>query len=57
VSKLVSSGASSVKSDGIDKEVIYSSDDDDGTRHIEKVQKPQITTEKVNDRETTDTES
>jgi hypothetical protein len=37
VSKLVSSGTSSAKSGGIDKDDIYSSDDD-GTRHLEKVQ-------------------
>jgi hypothetical protein len=37
VSKLVSSGTSSAKSGGIDKDDIYSSDED-GTRHLEKVQ-------------------
>jgi hypothetical protein len=37
VSKLVSSGTSSPKSGGIDKDDIYSSDED-GTRHLEKVQ-------------------
>ena len=36
VSKLVSSGTSSSKSSGIDKDDIYSSND--GTRHLEKVQ-------------------
>jgi hypothetical protein len=36
VSKLVSSGTSSAKSGGIDKDDIYSSDD--STRHLEKVQ-------------------
>ena len=36
VSKLVSSGTSSSKSGGIDKDDIYSSDD--STRHLEKVQ-------------------
>jgi hypothetical protein len=42
VSKLVSSGTSSAKSCGIDKDDIYSSDD--STRHLEKVQ--QTTTDK-----------
>jgi hypothetical protein len=37
VSKLVSSGTSSAKSGGIDKDDIYPSDED-GTRHLEKVQ-------------------
>ena len=37
VSKLVSSGTSSAKSGGIDKDDIYSSNED-GTRHLEKVQ-------------------
>ena len=41
-SKLVSSGTSSAKSRGIDKDDIYSSDD--STRHLEKVQ--QTTTDK-----------
>ena len=36
MSKLVSSGISSAKSDGVDKDDIYSSDD--STRHLEKVQ-------------------
>jgi hypothetical protein len=49
VSKLVSSGTSSAKSCGIDKDDIYSSDD--STRHLEKVQ--QTTT----DKEATNTES
>ena len=38
VSKLVSSGTSSSKSGGIDKDDIYSSDEE-GTRHLEKVQR------------------
>jgi hypothetical protein len=42
VSKLVSSGTSSAKSGGIDKDDIYSSDD--STRHLEKVQETQTTT-------------
>jgi hypothetical protein len=54
VSKLVSSGTSSAKSGGIDKADIYSSDD--SSRHLEKVQETQ-TTEKVEDKETTATES
>jgi hypothetical protein len=37
LSKLVSSATSSAKSGGIDKDDIYSSDED-GTRHLEKVQ-------------------
>ena len=53
-SKLVSSGTSSAKSGGIDKADIYSSED--SSRHLEKVQKTQ-TTEKVEDKETTATES
>ena len=53
-SKLVSSGTSSAKSGGIDKADIYSSDD--SSRHLEKVQETQ-TTEKVEDKETTATES
>jgi hypothetical protein len=52
-SKLVSSGTSA-KSGGIDKADIYSSDD--SSRHLEKVQETQ-TTEKVEDKETTATES
>jgi hypothetical protein len=44
VSKLVSSGTSSAKSRGIDKDDIYSSNDD-GTRHLEKVQETKITTD------------
>jgi hypothetical protein len=57
VSKLVSSGTSSKSYDGgIDKNDIYSSDDD-GTRHLEKVQNTQTTTEKVNDKKATNTES
>jgi hypothetical protein len=51
VSKLVSSGTSSAKSGGIDKDDIYSSDD--STRHLEKVQETETTT----DKEATDTES
>jgi hypothetical protein len=51
VSKLVSSGTSSAKSAGIDKGEIYSSDD--STRHLEKVQETQTTT----DKKATDTES
>jgi hypothetical protein len=51
VSKLVSSGTSSAKSGGIDKYYIYSSDD--STRHLEKVQETETTT----DKEATDTES
>jgi hypothetical protein len=51
VSKLVSSGTSSEKSGGIDKDDIYSSDD--STRHLEKVQETQTTT----DKKATDTES
>jgi hypothetical protein len=42
VSKLVSSGTSSSKSGGIDKDDIYSSDED-GTRHLEKVQETKTT--------------
>jgi hypothetical protein len=53
VSKLVSSGTSSAKSGGIDKDDIYSSDED-GTRHLEKVQNTQT---KVNDKKDTNTES
>ena len=53
-SKLVSSGTSSAKSGGIDKADIYSSDD--SSRHLEKVQETQ-TTEKVEDKEATATES
>lgn len=53
-SKLVSSGTSSAKSGGIDKADIYSSDDN--SRHLEKVQETQ-TTEKVEDKEATATES
>jgi hypothetical protein len=50
VSKVVSSGTSSSKSGGaIDKDDIYSSEED-GTRHLEKVQNTQTTTEKVNDK-------
>jgi hypothetical protein len=45
VSKLVSSGTSSAKSGGIDKDDIYSSDED-GTRHLEKVQEQETTTDK-----------
>src|SRR5919205_3938923 len=44
VSKLVSSGTSSAKSGGIDKDDIYSSDED-GTRHLEKVQETKTTTD------------
>src|ERR687886_1211715 len=44
VSKLVSSGTSSSKSGGIDKDDIYSSDED-GTRHLEKVQETKTTTD------------
>ena len=44
VSKLVSSGTSSSKSAGIDKADIYSSDED-GTRHLEKVQETKTTTD------------
>jgi hypothetical protein len=44
VSKLVSSGTSSSKSGGIDKADIYSSDED-GTRHLEKVQETKTTTD------------
>src|ERR687886_944367 len=44
VSKLVSSGTSSAKSGGIDKGDIYSSDED-GTRHLEKVQETKTTTD------------
>ena len=51
VSKLVSSGTSSSKSGGVDKDDIYSSDD--STRHLEKVQEKEITT----DKEATNTES
>ena len=47
-SKLVSSGTSSAKSGGIDKDDIYSSDED-GTRHLEKVQNTQT---KVHDKST-----
>ena len=53
VSKLVSSGTSSGKSGGVDKDDIYSSDED-GTRHLEKVQNTQT---KVNDKKATNTES
>jgi hypothetical protein len=42
MSKLVSSGTS--KSGGIDKDDIYSSDD--STRHLEKVQEQETTTDK-----------
>jgi hypothetical protein len=54
VSKLVSSGTSSAKSGGIDKDDIYSSDD--STRHLEKVQETPttITTDK---KKVTSTES
>jgi hypothetical protein len=51
VSKLISSGTSSAKSGGIDKDDIYSSDD--STRHLEKVQEQETTT----DKEATNTES
>ena len=51
VSKLVSSGTSSSKSGGVDKDDIYSSDD--STRHLEKVQEQETTT----DKEATNTES
>jgi len=51
VSKLVGSGTSSAKSGGIDKDDIYSSDD--STRHLEKVQDQETTT----DKEATNTES
>jgi hypothetical protein len=44
VSKVVSSGTSSSKSGGIDKGDIYSSDED-GTRHLEKVQETKTTTD------------
>src|SRR5438094_214446 len=44
VSKLVSSGTSSAKSGDIDKDDIYSSDED-GTRHLEKVQETKTTTD------------
>ena len=45
VSKQVSSGTTSAKSGGgIDKDDIYSSDED-GTRHLEKVQNTQTTTD------------
>ena len=50
VSKLVSSGTSSSKTGGIDKDDIYSSDD--STRHLEKVQETTTT-----DKEDTNTES
>jgi hypothetical protein len=50
VSKLVSSGTSSSKTGGIDKDDIYSSDD--STRHLEKVQQTTTT-----DKEATNTES
>ena len=40
VSKLVSSGTSSSRAGGVDKGDIYSSDED-GTRHLEKVQEAQ----------------
>ena len=53
VSKLVSSGTSSGESGGIDKDDIYSSDED-GTRNLEKVQNTQT---KVNDKKATNTES
>jgi hypothetical protein len=60
ISKLVSSGTSSAKSRSIDKGDIYSSDDD-GTRHLEKIQQETQTTtttnEKVNDKETANTDS
>jgi hypothetical protein len=61
MSKLVSSGTSSAKSRSIDKGDIYSSDDD-GTRHLEKIQQETQTTttttnEEVNDKETTNTDS
>jgi len=61
MSKLVSSGTSSAKSRSIDKGDIYSSDDD-GTRHLEKIQQETQTTttttnEKVNDKETANTDS
>src|SRR5919202_319586 len=49
VSKLVSSGTSSGESGGIDKDDIYSSDED-GTRNLEKVQNTQT---KVNDKKAT----
>ena len=48
VSKLVSSGTSSAKSRGIDKDDIYSSDED-GTRHLEKVQEAKTTTDDEKD--------
>src|SRR5919199_4326334 len=44
VSKLVSSGTSSSKTGGIDKDDIYSSDD--STRHLEKVQEKETATDK-----------
>ncbi|HJT49685.1 MAG TPA: hypothetical protein VJ729_15995 [Nitrososphaeraceae archaeon] len=44
VSKLVSSGTSSSKSGGIDKDDIYSSDKS-GTRHLERVQETITTTD------------
>ena len=44
MSKLVSSGTLSSKSGGIDKDDIYSSDED-GTRHLEKVQETKTTTD------------
>jgi hypothetical protein len=62
MSKLVSSGTSSAKSRSIDKGDIYSSDDD-GTRHLEKIQQETQTTtttttnEEVNDKETANTDS
>jgi hypothetical protein len=60
MSKLVSSGTSSSKSDSIDKGDIYSSDDD-GTRHLEKVQQETQTTtrttKEVNDKEIANTDS
>jgi hypothetical protein len=51
VSKLVSSGTSSAKSDGIDKEDIYSSDD--SSRHLERVQETPAITKKAEDKEDT----
>ena len=44
VSKLVSSGTSSSKSGGVDKDDIYSPDD--STRHLEKVQEKETATDK-----------
>jgi hypothetical protein len=53
VSKLVSSGTSSSKTGGIDKDDIYTSDD--STRHLEKVQEQEQET--TTDKEATNKES